>query len=39
MDIRKHRFVPPIPTATKVIESKKRKAQRRQALKRLVERD
>lgn len=39
MDIRKHRFVPSIPTGTKIIESKKRKAQRRPALKRLVERD
>lgn len=39
MDIRRHRFVPSIPTGTKIIESKKRKAQRRQALKRLIERD
>ena len=39
MDIRRHRFVPSIPTGTKIIESKKRKAQRRRALKRLVERD
>lgn len=39
MDIRKHRFVPSIPTGTRIIENKKRKARRRQALKRLVERD
>lgn len=36
MDIRKHRFVPSLSTTTKVFVDKKRKAQTRQALKRLV---
>lgn len=39
MDIRKHRFVPSIPTGTKIMKSKKEKARSRAALKRLVERD
>lgn len=39
MDIRKHRFVATMATATKIIDHKKQKARRRQALKRLVERE